>query len=346
MKHLINLFYAGLELTLACPCRCETCGSNAQKPRPNELDTPAWLNVIGQLAGLGCKRISLLGGEPLLHPDWSLLAERSIELGMDVELITSGIGVDEAGAALMKEIGLASVTVSVDGTREVHNAQRKVRDGFERAIGAIGLLDRAGLRVGVTTQINQKSLTTLDSLAPKLEAAGALGWQVQLTMPQGRAEGRSDLAVSPELMPKIHNTLKRLKKRNGLRPHITDNIGYLTPDDPLLRTPSRMPDRCWLGCFAGLRGIGIMSNGSIKGCLALPDSMIEGSILKESLAHIWKDTKRFAYNRAFDPANLSGECASCKYGAICRGGCTAVAMTVHKKPNISTHCLRLNRATR
>lgn len=85
-----------------------------------------------------------------------------------------------------------------------------------------------------------------------------------------------------------------------------------------------------------------MSNGAVKGCLALPDEAVEGNLLNEPLADIWNDLSRFAYNRSFDLKNLSGACAECTFGAICRGGCTAVAMSVHGTPNISTHCFRLH----
>jgi radical SAM protein with 4Fe4S-binding SPASM domain len=336
----IKLFVAGLELTLACPCRCETCGSAGGKPRPDELTTTEWLSVIHDLAELGCQRLAFLGGEPLYRNDWPLLAARAIELDLQVEMITSGIGVDIDTARLIYDTGLASVTVSVDGIREVHDKLRGVNGGFDLAISAIELLDRVGMRVGVTTQINQATLPTLDALASQLQVSGAIGWQLQLTIPYGRARGRNDLAVSPELMPEVYSTIRRLVRRGGLRPFITDNIGYFSDDDPQLRTPPRTPDRCWLGCFAGLRNIGITSNGSVKGCLALPDSMIESNVRQESLSRIWNDPNRFAYNRLFDPTTLSGECAKCPYGLICRGGCTAVAVTLHQKPGISTHCLR------
>lgn len=340
MQHLVKLFVAGLELTLACPCHCETCGSGAGKARPDELTTGEWLVVIRDLAGIGCRRIALLGGEPLLRNDWVLLAQEAVGLGLQVEIITSGIGVDRDIATQIYRIGLASVTVSVDGVRKVHDRQRGVTGGYDRALNAIGLLDRAGVRVGVTTQINKETLPTLDDLAPELQAAGAMGWQLQLTMPCGRAQERHDIVVEPDRMPEVYQTIRRLTKRRGLRPYITDNIGYLTPDDPQLRTQPGMPARCWLGCFAGLRNIGISSNGSVKGCLALPDTMIEANVRDYPVERIWNDPNRFAYNRAFSLADLSGECAHCQYGPICRGGCIATAMAVHKKSGISTHCIR------
>jgi radical SAM protein with 4Fe4S-binding SPASM domain len=344
MRHLVQLHAAGLELTLACPCRCETCGSDAGERRRDELTPGQWISALTRLKRLGCERVSLLGGEPLLYPEWPMVAAAAREQGMDVELITSGIGLGPEVARTIYQIGMASVTVSVDGTETVHDAQRRVRDGFRQALDAIRYLDEAGLRVGVNSQINALSLPTLDDLAPLLESAGALGWQLQLTMPRGRAASCRAIALPPEAIPDVLRTVRRLVARPGLRPFISDNIGYLTKDDPVLRTPPRIPTRCWLGCLAGIRALGIMSDGSVKGCLALPDEAIEGNLLEEPLEEIWGDMSRFAYNRAFDPESLGGACATCKLGRICRGGCTAFAIAVHGRPNVSTHCLRLHGA--
>jgi MoaA/NifB/PqqE/SkfB family radical SAM enzyme len=83
-------FATALELTLRCPCRCQTCGSQAGAPRASELDHGEWLGIIGALADLGCRRITLMGGEPLLYPRWAELAKAGRSRDMIVDLISSG----------------------------------------------------------------------------------------------------------------------------------------------------------------------------------------------------------------------------------------------------------------
>lgn len=341
MQHLIRLHTAALELTLACPCRCLACGSDAGSPRPAELGTGELSALIRDLAALGLRRLTFSGGEPLLRPDWPELAAAAHAHGLAPDMITSGIGLDAACAARIRSAGLISVTVSIDGTKDVHDRLRGVAGGYEQALEALRFLDEAGVRAGVTTQVNTLTLPELETLAPEIQAAGAIGWQLQLTMPSGRGAAVKDLVLPPEKMPLVHETIRRLQRRRGLRPFITDSIGYLTSDDPVLRTPARIPERCWLGCFAGLRVMGITSSGGVKGCLSLPDSFIEGNVREESLGKIWGDPRRFAYNRLFKTENLGGACSGCTYAKICRGGCTAIAVAVHGRPGVSSHCLRL-----
>ena len=333
---------AALELTLRCPCRCLTCGSHAGAKRARELDHDEWLKVIGALADLGCRSITLLGGEPLLYPRWSELVQAARARGMLVDLISSGQGLDENVALRIRDCGLHSVTISVDGLADTHDAQRRVSGCFEQALRAIRLVDQAGLKVGVTSQVNQGNLSELETLAPLLEEAGVLGWQLQLTLPMGRAEEHRELALPAARMPEFLRVLRRLAHRQGLRPHITDNIGYCTTDDLALRTIQGGFPRMWLGCRAGLEALGVTSDGRVKGCLALPDTCSEGNVCEESLTSIWNDPHRFHYNRQYSPQQLSGSCATCKEANRCRGGCTATAFAMHGQPGINSHCFRLH----
>lgn len=331
--------FATLELTLRCPYRCATCGSDAGRARDDELGRDEWHRVVEALVELGCRRVTLMGGEPLASPDWRSIAALATKRRLEVELVTSGAGLTDDVAAELAEIPVDSVTVSVDGTESVHDAQRRVPGAFRRALDAITSLRSRGVAVGVGTQLNTLTVPTLRELAPQLEAAGALAWQVQHTLPTGRAR-QSDLTLTPAETPALHRLLRDLAERPGLRPSLTDNVGYLTPDDGYLRTPPGMPHRAWGGCWAGLFAVGVTSDGRVKGCLSIPDPYHEGSLREEPLATIWNDHHRFAYTRSFRPDTLHGECADCAFGRLCRAGCTGMQLAVHGRLGTSTHCFR------
>ena len=50
------------EITLACSFFCKYCGSKGGRAREGELTTEEALSVAEQLAELGCRRVSLIGG--------------------------------------------------------------------------------------------------------------------------------------------------------------------------------------------------------------------------------------------------------------------------------------------
>src|SRR3989442_15689111 len=67
-KH-IRPIYAVWEITLACDLACRHCGSRSGKARPNELTTAECLDLVDQLADLGCMEVILIGGEAYLRED-------------------------------------------------------------------------------------------------------------------------------------------------------------------------------------------------------------------------------------------------------------------------------------
>src|SRR5437763_16941233 len=84
------------ELTHRCPLHCVYC-SNPQEltARANELSTEAWTRVFREAAELGVMQLDLTGGEPLTRPDLTALVQSARAAGLYVNLITSGLPLDE-----------------------------------------------------------------------------------------------------------------------------------------------------------------------------------------------------------------------------------------------------------
>lgn len=117
-------FYPGVvvwEITFACSMRCLHCGTSAGKRRPDELTTDEALNLIDELVELGCKNITLSGGEPLLRPDWRELARRTKEHGILSCIISNGYAVTKDIVDDFEKIGFDKVGISFDGTEKTHN---------------------------------------------------------------------------------------------------------------------------------------------------------------------------------------------------------------------------------
>lgn len=102
---------------------------------------------------------------------------------------------------------------------------------------------------------------------------------------------------------------------------------------------SLLRSRRWQGCTAGISTVGITSNGSIVGCLALGnDRFIEGNVRTSTLAEIWNDPDHFSYTRKFDLSRLGENCSSCRYGASCKGGCNSVSYALTGKFHNNPYC--------
>jgi radical SAM protein with 4Fe4S-binding SPASM domain len=327
------------ELTLACDAACLHCGSSAGAARRRELDTSEGTRLIADLAQLGCESVTFSGGEPLLRSDWPLLARAVREQNMRVEMISNGLGVEKQAAAIV-DAGLFAVTLSVDGPREVHDGLRGVPGALDRLLCGARALVRRGVRIAAVTQVNQRNLQELRTIRTLLVDAGFQGWQLQLTLPYGRAERRAHgLCLLPEQLPELEAEIVALRSQSDFFIQAADNIGYMSEREPLIRTAPGQPTQFWVGCGAGLDVIGITSDGTVRGCLALPAAADEGNVRHRSLASLWTDPSAFSYNRRFQVTDLQGPCVGCAFAVVCRGGCRALAWTTSPgSPHLNRYC--------
>jgi MoaA/NifB/PqqE/SkfB family radical SAM enzyme len=323
------------ELTLACNLRCQHCGSRAGCRRDDELATDEALDLVAQLADLGCELVTLSGGEPLLRDDWDAVARAVAARGIPVNMVTNGTLVDAAMARRIAAAGLANVGVSIDGPPDLHDEIRGAGT-YARTAGGIRRLREAGVPVAVMTTVNRRNLPLLAAVRDDAIRLGASIWRLQLGKPMGAMHGRDDLVLAPRDVLDLVPRLAAFKRAGGIAVHVGDSIGYFGPHDRVLRGRGwRGRRESWQGCQAGMNAIGIESDGGVKGCLSMQarfgdaDPFREGSVRERSLAAIWFDPAAFAYNRAFSPADLTGACRACDKAGVCRGGarCVAAAAT-------------------
>jgi len=324
------------EITLKCNIHCLHCGSSADtNKRCNELSTDEALDLIEQLADLGCKRVVLSGGEPFLRKDWAVLALRIRDLGMNVTFISNGYVVNEDIVDILKVIQPSGIGFSLDGgCAETHDYIRGKKGVFERCIRALNLTSKAGFYSSAVTSIHKKNISELDQILNILIDNGVRAWQIQTATPQGRMP--RELALDEDefysLAKYIAETRKKYK--NIIDIYEADCIGYYS----ILSKDLYYTE--WRGCQAGMRVLGIESDGTIKGCLSLHgDEFIEGNIRERSLADIWNDKNNFKLNRRFSPDKLKGICQKCKWGSICRGGCSEKATSYTGSRFESPYCL-------
>src|SRR6201993_1291805 len=107
------------ELTHRCPLHCVYCSNPLElKNRASELPTETWSRVFKEAAELGVLQADLTGGEPLARTDVLELIRAARTAGLYVNLITSGLPLDEARLAKLVEAGLDHLQLSFQGARE------------------------------------------------------------------------------------------------------------------------------------------------------------------------------------------------------------------------------------
>src|SRR5688572_18472029 len=82
--------YAVWEVTLRCDLACRHCGSRAGRSRPDELTTEEALDLVAQMAELGVKEVTVIGGEAYLREDWTEIVRAVRAHGMTCTMTTGG----------------------------------------------------------------------------------------------------------------------------------------------------------------------------------------------------------------------------------------------------------------
>ena len=304
------------EVTLACCFRCAYCGSSGGVARENELTTAECADVAAQLASLGCRRVSLIGGEVFMRSDWEQIAGELTSRRIKTCIITNGFRMTDEIIAALRRVGIESVAVSLDGVAEVHDAFRR-EGSFERAMEAIEALTAARIPTSVISALRSDNAPRLDELYRVLLRYPIFAWQIQACSPMGNAKkGGVDVDFDAGAV------MRFVRRANAEAPFyvgVADNIGYYTPDEGDVRG---VPGARFTGCSAGLTNVGIDSVGNVRGCESMYDPRFnEGNLRERSLFDIWTDPEAFSYNRRFDPSMLTGRCAGCEHGDVCAGGC-------------------------
>jgi radical SAM protein with 4Fe4S-binding SPASM domain len=325
------------EVTLACDAACLHCGSWAGQARPDELSTDEAVAASVALAELGVREVTLSGGEPLLRPDWPEIVRALRGHGVLVEMISNGLSLDAATAARIARSGIRTVSLSVDGDAPAHDRLRGVPGAFDRVMAAARVLRAEGIRVGAVTQVCRPNLDLLPVIESALREGCFGAWQLQLTMPIGRC-GR-DLAIDPSQVRRVIDFITDDSRPDRLPRYGADNIGWMLPCEPALRSVARPTDRVFRGCQAGLRVMGLTSDGTVRGCLSMPPVFDEANLRQRSLREIWQNGDGFAYNRA--PASATGPCRDCGFQRICRGGCKTLAHAAGRGLGENPYCARI-----
>ena len=106
------------ELTHRCPLHCVYCSNPLElDARANELTTDQWVKIFRDAAELGVLQADFTGGEPLARPDILELVAAARAAGLYVNLITSGLPLDEARLAKLVAAGLDHFQLSFQGAR-------------------------------------------------------------------------------------------------------------------------------------------------------------------------------------------------------------------------------------
>lgn len=319
------------EITMGCNLRCMHCGSACEGALPGELTTEEAMAACDSMGRMGLKWVTLSGGEPLTRRDWPEIASRLRRNGVVPNMISNGWLIAGETPRRIREAGIGTMAISLDGLERTHDAIRK-QGSFQRTAKAFTLLKDEGVYTGAITTLNRMNLPELPQMRQLLESLGVDSWQLQIGIPMGSMTAHQDLLLDNEDVRGILGFCLETALRGRLKVFPADCLGYFSPEEEITRQlATGAAERVrWEGCNAGKRSFGLLHDGDVIGCTSIRDrTLIEGNIKQRPLERIWNDASAFGWARRMKREHLEGECRSCRHGDVCLGGCPNSRLTIN-----------------
>jgi AdoMet-dependent heme synthase len=289
-----------LDVTWRCNERCVHCYLDHDDL--GEMTYAEIEDLMTQMAAAGVFFLTISGGEPLLRKDLFDIIRRARELTFNVKLKTNAILIREKEAALIRELGVETVQVSIYSHRaEVHDAITKVKGSLERSLDAIRFMVSQGLKVTLANVVMKQTrfdYPEVQKLAAKIGAA---------------------FTLDPTITPHINGdrSLLRLNiDRNALREIMNDKTIAGEEDQFIAVAPGADEDVMdSIPCSAGHSACYISPYGDVYPCVQFP--LPSGNVRQQKFIDIWKYSPQLEEVRSIRSRDLP-VCSSCAHV----GGCS------------------------
>jgi pyrroloquinoline quinone biosynthesis protein E len=304
------------ELTYRCPLHCAFCYNPVDfASHDAELDTDTWCDVMTQARKLGAAQIGFSGGEPLLRDDLEALVEHARALGFYTNLITSGVGLNEARIARLKTAGLDHIQLSLqDSTRELNDFLTSTRT-FELKQRVARLIKAYDYPMVLNCVLHRYNLPHVGQIIEMALEMGAEYLELANTQYYGWAMlNRAQLMPTAEQLREAEATVNEYRARVGDRCRIL----FVVPD--YFETRPKACMNGWGSVF-----LGVAPDGTALPChsaRALPGLALP-NVRDTSLAQVWYESDAFIAFRG--DGWMREPCRTCDEREHDHGGCRCQA---------------------
>ena len=160
---------AYIELTSQCNLKCKHC-YHGENDMDYILDYSILSQLLEDLYKIGCRNISLSGGETLLYKDIDKVV-LNFEKMFQIVIITNGILCDTA-KFIEYDRSKVLYQVSIDGSSPEENDKIRGKGTFDKAIETISKLRDLGFKVNVNTTISNNNLKNISSFLSVIKEIG------------------------------------------------------------------------------------------------------------------------------------------------------------------------------
>jgi MoaA/NifB/PqqE/SkfB family radical SAM enzyme len=292
-----------------CNCRCVMCDiwkANKDRRLLSEQDlSPAVCN----LRDLGVQRVVLSGGEALLHPNLWTLCRLIKDQGATITLLSTGLLLRKHAENVVRWCN--EVTVSLDGSRAVHDRIRRVIGAFDQLAEGVAHLKKLqpSLRVTARCVVQHQNFRDLPKLMLVAKSLGLdqisfLAADVSTTAFDRPQPWSAERAAEVALGPAESDELAALMGRIIVEHEGDFASGFIAESPAQLRRISgyysALHGRCDfppVQCNAPWVSAVVEADGTVRPCFFHPSY---GNLRVGSLDRILNSPEAVAFRRSLD----------------------------------------------
>jgi len=311
------------ELTHRCPLHCVYCSNPLElQARSAELSTEEWSRVFREAAALGVLQADFTGGEPLTRPDILEIIRAARAAGLYVNLITSGLPLDESRLEALVQAGLDHFQLSFQGAQEETANEISGTKAHAHKLRVLEWLKHHRVAVTLNFVIHRRNIDQLPEMLSLAESSSATRVEFANVQYYGWAFANRDslLPTRAQLTQSI-DFLKEAQERLSGK----IKIEYVVPD-----YYAKYPKPCMGGW--GRKLMLITPNGDALPCHAarvIPGMSFE-NVKSRGLREIWEDSDAFQKFRG--EVWMQEPCKTCDRRTQDFGGCRCQAFLLAGDP--------------
>lgn len=322
-------FYLQWDSTDKCNLKCSHCyhgDENSHIQKKKILNLEEVKSMIDDLKFTSEKwgmipRIAISGGDPLMREDLYRILEYTQQKEVITNLLTNGTLLTRQKAKDIKERGINTLQISLDGNKETHNKIRGQYFAFDKAIEGIhnAINEKIGTVVSMTaTKENKNQFEEVINIAYN---AGAHKVAFKTYVPNTNLGSNDPLYLDKfEIYQMIKNTNELTEKYKDKIQVLHSDVLWqvMEPTNPLIEKAKKENKFIW-GCSAGFRSLSVLSNGVVYPCRRLPIEIghisegIEKLVVENEVMKNLRDLNKMKENTLCDKVSHCRGCRGIAY---------------------------------
>ena len=200
-------------ITFNCNLRCSHCyvGGNLTSQPPARYELIA--TTLHRCHQSGARKVTFLGGEPTLHPDYARILTAAAEVGYRRIIVDTNGVAQYPLPEKMSALDTLAVRFGLEGVSAVVHDKIRGNGTFRRALKTLRRVVASGVRVEVTFTLNAHNISDVSRMVAFCADEGVSEVNFHFMSLMGNGKARPSLGLAPERVLRVQGQLELLKRQ-------------------------------------------------------------------------------------------------------------------------------------